>query len=720
MIGFLAWALRTVRPWRGLLALLLLFTLVQIAYLIGAPLLWKMIFDDGIAHQDSSALVTAIVYLAGLLALFAVANAGHEWVGGRLAVNGMNRLRRRLFDHLLALSPRFHAATRAGELADRFSADLGAIETALVRGFPQLVTHGLSALLSVVILFLIEWRLALATLACMPLIFLASRPFSSRASGANDELRREGAGVVQLVQESAAAHLVVRLFRMQAERRAALDRILHRLAPQALRAHFLSGVVGRSAHVASGFMELVIIGYGGYLTLTGAMTPGLLVAFVGLMFNIGGAIAQLNNAIPLMIQGNAGIKQVEALLATVPEVLENTGARPLGPLREGITLEGLSFSYDGATPALAGIDLTIRAGEKVAFVGPSGCGKSTLQSLLMRLYAPGAGRILFDGIDLRELTEDSLRQRMAVVPQGPVLFDATIRENLLLARADATEEELLAATRAAAVHDTILALPAGYDTPVGAGGGNLSGGQRQRIAIARALLREADILLLDEATSALDPASEEAVNGATACWAEGRTVISVSHRLQAIRDYDRICVFAAGRLVESGRHDQLLAANGLYAELWRKQHGFNYAEEGVVAGITVERLQAIPFFADCDRDTLEQLSGLFSAERFSAGGWVFRQGDPGDRFYVVVRGELAVMEEGEEGAQAVLRELGDGDTFGEIALLESRPRTATVRAKSETLCLTLSRDHFLRLMDDKPALRARMLESIGEIREGGL
>lgn len=570
-MDFLAWALRTVVRWKGLLALLGLFTVLQVTYLIGAPLVWKVIFDAGIMGANPAALLTAIGALAGLLVVFALANIGHEWVGGRLAVNGMNRLRRHLFAHLLSLPTRVHGESRAGDLTDRFSTDLGAMETALVRGVPQLLTHGLSAGLSVVVLFLIEWRLALVTLACMPLIFFASRPFGTRASVANDVLRRDSARMVQLVQETAAAHLVIRLFHMKADRLAVLDRILASLSPLAVRAHVLAGVVGRSAHVATGFMELVIIGFGGYLVLAGAMTPGLLVAFIGLMFNIGGAIAQLNGAIPLMIQGRAGLRRVEDLLAIASDRLETPDARPMAALKTAITVDGVSFGYGEGAPILKGIDLTIPRGGKVAFVGPSGCGKSTLLALLMRLYRPDAGRIRVDGLDLGALTEESLRQRMGVVLQTPLLFDATLRENLLLAKPDATEEEMVAATRAASVHDDILVLAEGYDTRVGAGGGGLSGGQRQRVAIARALLRDPDILMLDEATSALDPTSEERVNRAILAWAAGKTLVSVSHRLHAIRGYDRIFVFEAGRLVESGSHGELIDAGGVYAALWDSQ-----------------------------------------------------------------------------------------------------------------------------------------------------
>jgi ABC-type multidrug transport system fused ATPase/permease subunit len=448
------------------------------------------------------------------------------------------------------------------------------METALVRGVPQLLTHGLSAALSVVVLFLIEWRLALATLACVPLIYLASRPFGTRATGANDALQRDQTQLTHLVQETVSAHLAVRLFRLQETRRLALAGVLDHLTPRAIRAHFLAGLVGRSAHVASGFMELVIIGVGGYLVLTGALTAGLLIAFVGLMFNIGGAIAQVNTAVPLLIQGAAGWRRMDGLLARMPEVLERSNATPLDGARPTIAIEGLTFSHDGATPTLAGIDLTIGAGETVAFVGPSGSGKSTLLSLMARLAAPGAGRVLVDGRDLAEVTEDSLRALVAVVPQGPILFDTSLRDNLLFAKPDAGQEEIEAATRAAAVHDDILALPRGYDSPAGRGGDTLSGGQRQRLAIAMALLRDPRILLLDEATSALDPVSEDQVNMAIARWARrGRTVVSVSHRLRTIRGHDRIFVFQSGHLVETGDHATLLAADGLYAKLWRRQEG---------------------------------------------------------------------------------------------------------------------------------------------------
>jgi len=350
--------------------------------------------------------------------------------------------------------------------------------------------------------------------------------------------------------------------------------------------------------------------------------------------------------------------------------------------------------------------------ESVAILGPSGSGKSTILNLLGGLDRPDRGQVRFDGRDLRGVTQDSLHAQVGVVFQESFLFDTTVRENIRYGRVDASNADIERAARLAEVHDTVLSLPEGYDTVVGERGARLSGGQRQRVAIARALLRDPALLLLDEATSALDPAAEASINGTIQRLRAGRTIINVTHRLAAARGADRIVVFAGGRVAESGTHDDLMTTNGTYRELWEKQSGLSLTDDGDRAAVDVARLRALPILSGLDAALLAELPQFFGTEHYAAGRDVIQQGDPGDRFYIIARGRVSVTKADAAGSPVEIATLTDGDHFGEIALLRDEPRNATVRALTTSVLLSLSRTHFLRLIDRSPALRARLDASL--------
>jgi ATP-binding cassette subfamily B protein len=293
---------------------------------------------------------------------------------------------------------------------------------------------------------------------------------------------------------------------------------------------------------------------------------------------------------------------------------------------------------------------------------------------------------------------------MGVVFQDNMLFNISVRENLRLGNSQATDGEIEAAARAAEIHDFLISLPEGYETQAGERGARFSGGQRQRLALARALVRNPGILLLDEATSALDPATESAINETLLRVARGRTVISVTHRLSTITHADSIFVLDRGRVCEQGRHEELLRRNGTYAQLWHKQAGFTISATGDEAQIAVERLKDLPILSQLDQTILSELPELFVTERHPADRRVIVEGDPGNKFYVIVRGKVDVVKEvdGSEERIAVLR---DGDYFGEIALLKDVPRTATIWTRAPSIFLTLERVEFTALLKLAPQLR---------------
>jgi ATP-binding cassette subfamily B protein len=332
--------------------------------------------------------------------------------------------------------------------------------------------------------------------------------------------------------------------------------------------------------------------------------------------------------------------------------------------------------------------------------------------LLMRILKPTSGRIYIDGIPLSDISEDSLRSVITAVPQMPTLFRGTIGENIGIARPEALEAEIEAAARAAALADTIRALPDGFRTQVGDGGSKLSGGQRQRVAIARAFLREAPILLLDEATSALDAKSQALVDDSIAALRGHRTVLESTHRVARFENFDRILVFDKGKLVQNGSHSELLAQGGIYGELWSRVQGLQLDENGMSVGITLGGLRSFSFFAHCSDATLAGLAEAFLPERVAENRNVFCEGDPGQRFYIIVRGNVAIMRNQPDGTQRRIATLREGEFFGELALVKDVARTATVQTLTECQFLTLHRAQFLALLESEPQVKSMVMKEI--------
>jgi ATP-binding cassette, subfamily B, bacterial len=371
----------------------------------------------------------------------------------------------------------------------------------------------------------------------------------------------------------------------------------------------------------------------------------------------------------------------------------------------------VDFSYDGSRRDLTGIKARIPKGTYVAFVGPSGSGKSTMLNLLMRFQVPDAGFIAIDGHDLKSVKQASLRARIGVVLQENSIFNIPVRENIRLGKPEASEEAIINAAKAAGLHEFIASLPLGYGAVAGEHGVQFSSAQRQRMAIARAMLRDPEILLLDEATSGLDPLDETDVNATLRKLAKGRTVISVTHRLATAADADHIFVFDEGRIVEQGSHFELLGVNGTYADLWRKQAGFTFSQDGRHVDVDARRLKAFPILESLDEEKLAELAPFFATETFQPGREIVRQNDPGDKFYIIARGKVEVWRaEEQSGNTQRMAILQDGDFFGEITLITGFPRTATVRTLTVCTCISLERGQFNRMIERSPELRRHMSE----------
>jgi ATP-binding cassette, subfamily B, bacterial MsbA len=481
-------------------------------------------------------------------------------------------LRNEVYGHLLELDLRFYNRTRTGQIIARLTSDTDLLRTLMTKSSAAFVVNALQILVALAVALLISWRLTIVALIVMPLTFGIWRRLLAPLRRGDRRVLETGGEVASHVQETVAGVRQVKAAaaeRFEMERFRALTTDYYRTVVRTERVRALASPLSETMGALG---TVLLLWYGGRMVLVeGAIDAGAFILFLALSLKLYTPAKWLSR-FPTTIQpGLAAADRVFEFLDTPVEMVDAPGLRSFDGLRHGIRLEKVGFEYVSGEPVLHDVELDVRAGEIVALVGPSGGGKSTLVDLIARFYDPTAGRILYDGVDLRQISPRSLRRHLGIVAQETVLFHDTVRANIAYALPGATPQAVERAAQAANAHDFIIALPDGYDTRLGERGTRLSGGQRQRIAIARAILRDPPILIFDEATSALDSESEQLVQAAVEQLLEGRTVFVIAHRLSTIRHADQIVVLEHGRVVQRGRHDELLAEKGLYRRLHRLQ-----------------------------------------------------------------------------------------------------------------------------------------------------
>jgi len=559
---------RLAAPYKVRTTLSIFSLLAATATALAPPFLSKYAVDDGIRRHD----LTKLWWIVGAFLVAGLANWGMSyvqtyltgWVGERILAD----LRNKLFGHLQRLSLGFYEKNRAGVIISRLTNDVEALDQLVTDGVTSLVQNTLTLVGTAILLFVLDWRLALATLTVIPAMSVGTVIFRKRSARAYRAVRERLGLVTATLAEDIAGMRVVQAFTREQRNIRNFREVSERYRESNQETVVLNGLYFPFVDLLSSIALAVVLGYGGHLYFQGDVTIGTLFAFMLYVQNFFDPIQQLSQLYNTFLSATAALDKIMDVLDEEPEVVDAPDARPLPQLAGGVAFEGVRFAYGRGPEVLHGLDLDVPAGTTVALVGHTGAGKSTIAKLLARFYDPVEGRITIDGIDLRDVTQESLRRQLGIVPQEGFLFAGTVTENIAFARPDASPADVVRAARAVGAHEFILRLEGGYETQLQERGTRLSLGQRQLVALARALLADPRILILDEATSSVDIGTERKIEQALRLLLAGRTAFIIAHRLSTIRDADLIVVLEYGQIVEQGSHDELLARRGLYTSLY--------------------------------------------------------------------------------------------------------------------------------------------------------
>ena len=559
---------RLTRPYKTRTLLSVAALLLATATALAPPYLSKYAIDEGIAQHD----LTKLWWIVGAFLVAGLLNWGMSyaqtylsgWVGERILAD----LRNRLFDHLQRLSLGFYERNRAGVIISRLTNDVEAIDQLVTDGVTSLVQNTLTLIGTAILLFILDWRLALATLIVIPFMSVATAIFRTRSARAYSQVRERLGLVTATLAEDIAGMRMVQAFTREETNIRNFRGVAERYRESNMQTVVLNGLYFPFVDLLSTVALAVVLGFGGHLYFQGEVTLGTLFAFMLYVQNFFDPVQQLSQLYGTFLSATAALDKIVDVLDKKPEVVDNAHAEALPHVEGRVRFDEVRFGYGNGPEVLHGLDLDVPAGTTVALVGHTGAGKSTIAKLLARFYDPRDGRITIDGHDLRDVTQASLRRQLGIVPQEGFLFAGTVSENIAFGRPEARPEEIVRAAKTIGAHDFILRLEDGYETQLQERGSRLSLGQRQLVALARALLADPRILILDEATSSVDIGTERKIEQALRTLLAGRTAFVIAHRLSTIRDADLIVVLEHGRVVEQGSHDELLQARGLYTSLY--------------------------------------------------------------------------------------------------------------------------------------------------------
>jgi ATP-binding cassette subfamily B protein len=559
------------QPHRGLFVLDFSCAVASGLLELGFPIAVKLLIDTLLPTSQWGLIALASAILLAVYVLNAGLMATVTYWGHMLGINIETEMRRKAFDHLQKLSFGFFDNQKTGHLVARLTKDLEEIGEVAHHGPEDLFIAVMTLVGAFILMFTVNMKLAVITALVVPLTAWLTTRYGGRMTRNWQALYGKVGDFNARIEENVGGIRVVQAFANEDHERRLFAADNQGYRKTKLEAYKIMAASTSLSYLSMRLIQMVVMVAGSYLVLKGELSAGGFVGFlllVGVFFR---PIEKINSVIETYPKGIAGFKRYMTFLDTRPDIADRPGARDVGKLKGDIQYKNVEFGYAAERSILKGLDLTIRAGETIAFVGPSGAGKTTICSLLPRFYEVDGGAITIDGIDIRDMTLRSLRSQIGIVQQDVFLFAGTIRENIAYGRLEATEGEILEAARRARLDEVIASLPAGLDTIIGERGVKLSGGQKQRLAIARIFLKNPPILILDEATSALDTETERAIQQALAELSKGRTTLVIAHRLATIVNADRIAVIDRGVIVEQGDHKELLAANGIYKRLSEAQ-----------------------------------------------------------------------------------------------------------------------------------------------------
>ena len=560
-----------IKPYMRRLAEAIVCIIIAAGANLYLPWIIKDMIDKVLAEKDMQMLNVISVGIVVTFFIRGIFYYGQSYlvsfVGQRVIID----VRDVLFRKFQRLPLSYFDRHQTGEIMSYIANDVAALQNALVDRLIELVTESSIFIGSLVMMVMLDWKLSLLTLITVPLVGQAMKVFGRKLKSSGTVIQERLADITATMQESIAAIRVVKSFGREDYE---IERF-HRQNELNFRAEMknnqLMSLLTPTVEFLAALAVTVIVWFGGYEVVNGVITAGALVAFLTYAVNLANPVKRISRVYGAIQKAMAGADRVFAIMDLPETIVNRPGAKDLPPVRGEVVFDDVTFAYEEGNDALSQVSFSAAPGQMIAFVGPSGAGKSTIANLIPRFYEVSSGAIRIDDYDVRDVTMESLRGQIGIVPQETMLFSATVRENIRYGRLDATEEEILQAAKDANAHEFIMALPEGYETKIGERGLNLSGGQRQRIAIARAILKDPRILILDEATSALDTESEKVVQAALDRLMIGRTSFVIAHRLSTVFNADQIYVIEGGRIHEHGTHEALLAAGGLYSNLYHIQ-----------------------------------------------------------------------------------------------------------------------------------------------------